>query len=388
MKPDDFEHSPAGKCIRTLRDYCAFVPNPLPPVIEYDAQLIRLLSDADRLIGELSGTGRLLKNPYLLISPYVRREAVSSSKIEGTQSSLSDLFFYEATNKIRPTAPDVKEVQNYVQALTAGIPLLQKLPISSRLICELHAILMKDVRGEHATPGELRRSQNWIGPPGCTLNEAAYVPPPVDEMHEALSDWEKYLNSEPREPILIQAALMHYQFEAIHPFIDGNGRIGRVLISLFLHNTGALSQPLLYLSEFFEKYRTQYYESLLSVSQKGTWKQWIEFFLRGVINMSQSALDNAKTIITLYETYSNLIGADKKTPEIAHRLLDELFTSMIISIAGLSKKWNIAYTSVKHGVKSLERLNILKEISGKARYRLYVCQDLLKIILPNYKGQE
>jgi Fic family protein len=247
---------------------------------------------------------------------------------------------------------------------------------------------MKDVRGEHATPGELRRSQNWIGPPGCTLNEATYVPPPVEEMHQALSDWEKYLNSSPKEPILIQAALMHYQFEAIHPFIDGNGRIGRALISLFLHNTGALSQPLLYLSEFFEKYRTEYYENLLSVSQKGTWKEWIEFFLRGVINMSQSALENAKTIIALYETYSNLINADKKTPEIAHRLLDELFSSMIISIAGLSKQWNIAYTSVKHGVKSLERLNIVKEVSGKARHRLYASQDLLKIILPNHKSQK
>lgn len=388
MRPDDFEHSPAGKCIRTFRDYGAFVPNPLPPSIEYDAQLARLLSDADRLIGELSGIGRVLKNPYLLISPYIRREAVSSSKIEGTQSSLSDLFFYEATDKITTQAPDVKEVHNYVQALTKGIPLLEKLPISTRLICELHQILMKDVRGEHGTPGELRRSQNWIGPPGCFLNEATYVPPPVDEMHNALSDWEKYLNGEPKEPILIQAALMHYQFEAIHPFIDGNGRIGRLLISIFLHNAGALSQPLLYLSEFFEKYRTEYYEILLSVSQKGTWKEWIEFFLRGVINMSQSALDNAKKIVALYDQYSNLITAKKKTPEIAHRLLDELFTSIVFSISALSKQWNIAYTSVKHGVKSLESLNIVKEISGKSRNRLYTSPDLLKIILPDHKKSE
>jgi Fic family protein len=192
-------------------------------------------------------------------------------------------------------------------------------------------------------------------------------------------------NSEPKEPILIQAALMHYQFEAIHPFIDGNGRIGRLLISIFLHNTGAISQPLLYLSEFFEKYRTEYYERLLSVSQKGTWKEWIEFFLRGVINMSQSALDNAKKIVALYDQYSYLITAKKKSPEIAHRLLDELFKSIVISISALSKQWDIGYTSVQHGVKSLEHLNIVKEISGKSRNRLYLSPDLLKIILPDNK---
>ena len=252
MESKDFENSTSGRCIRTLRDYCAFVPNPLPPVFEYDSQTIKLLSDADRLLGELSGTGRALKNPYLLISPYIRREAVSSSRIEGTQSSLSDLFFYEASEMKIIRQADVKEVFNYVQAMTNGIGLLEKLPVSTRLICELHKILMTDVRGGHGTPGELRQSQNWIGPPGCTLNEATYVPPPVEEMNQSLSDWEKYINSEAKEPILIHAALMHYQFEAIHPFIDGNGRIGRLLITLFLYQKGSLTQPLLYLSDFLK----------------------------------------------------------------------------------------------------------------------------------------
>lgn len=196
MNRKDFENSSEGKCIRTFKDYCAFVPNPLPPRITYDDQLIKLLSDADRLLGELSGTGRILKNPYLLISSYMRREAVSSSKIEGTQSSLSDLFFYEALEMKNPESPDVKEVYNYVKAFQAGLYLLEKLPISTRLICELHETLMKGVRGEHGTPGELRRSQNWIGPPGCTLNEATFVPPPVEEMNNCLSDWEKYINSD------------------------------------------------------------------------------------------------------------------------------------------------------------------------------------------------
>jgi Fic family protein len=343
--------------------------------------MIKLLSDADRLLGELSGTGRVLKNPYLLISPYIRREAVSSSKIEGTQSSLSDLFFYEATDKITPKAPDVKEVSNYVDTMTKGIKLLEKLPISSRLLCELHAILMKDVRGEYGTPGELRQSQNWIGPPGCTLNEATYVPPPIEEMHKALSALEKYINSDPVEPILIQAALMHYQFEAIHPFIDGNGRIGRVLITLFLCNTNALSQPLLYLSEFFEKHRNDYYEKLLSVSKKGEWTEWIVFFLRGVIAMSENALDNAKKIIALHDNYLTILNTDKKTPEIAHRLLEQLFDSIVISISNLSKKWETGYTSIQHGIKCLERLDIIQEVSGRSRNKLYTSNELLKIIL-------
>jgi Fic family protein len=381
LNPKDFETSPSGKCIKTLRDYCAFIPNPLPPKINYDAGLVRLLSDADRLLGELSGTGRVLKNPYLLISPYTRREAVSSSKIEGTQSSLSDLFFYEASERKIQRAPDVKEVYNYVQALNRGISLLDELPISTRLITEIHKTLMTDVRGDHGTPGELRRSQNWIGPPGCTLNEATFVPPPVEEMQRCLGDWENYANTESEEPILIRTALMHYQFEAIHPFIDGNGRVGRLLITLYLCQSGSLSQPLLYLSEFFEKYRDEYYRRLLAVSQTGEWVKWLEFFLRGVIRMSESALNNAKKILALYDKFSDRINRDAKIPEIAHRLLDEVFTSGLISISLLSDKWGVAYNSVKSGVWGLERLNILKEVTGKQRNKLYSSQELLDIIL-------
>ncbi len=212
MNHKDFKYSSAGKCLKTLRGYWAFVPNALPPRINYDKDLIYLLSDADRLLGELSGTGRLLPNPYLLIAPYIRREAVSSSRIEGTQASLSDLFFFEAAEFEEPKVPDVIEVRNYVRAMECGIDRLEKLPVSTRLICEIHKVLMEGVRGEHATPGEIRRSQNWIGPAGCSLNESTYVPPPVEEMKQALSDWEKYLHSNPKEPPLIQCAFMHYQF--------------------------------------------------------------------------------------------------------------------------------------------------------------------------------
>ena len=381
MESKDFENSTSGRCIRTLKDYCAFVPNPLPPAFEYDSQTIKLLSDADRLLGELSGTGRALKNPYLLISPYIRREAVSSSKIEGTQSSLSDLFFYEASDMKIIRQADVKEVFNYVQAMTNGIGLLEKLPVSTRLICELHKILMTDVRGGHGTPGELRRSQNWIGPPGYTLNEATYVPPPVEEMNQSLSDLEKYINSETKEPILIQAALMHYQFEAIHPFIDGNGRIGRLLITLFLYQKGSLTQPLLYLSDFFEKFSDEYYRRLLAISQKGDWKGWIDFFLRGVINMAADSLANAKRILELYEKYTNLINKTARVSEIVHKLLDEIFISPVVATSTLSKKWGVQFNSVKKGIMQMKKLGILHEITGKQRNKLYASKELLSIIL-------
>lgn len=268
MKPEDFENSSAGRCVKTTTGYWAFIPHPLPPVLGYDTSLIRLLSEAHRLLGELSGTGRLLANPYLLIAPYVRREAVSSSRIEGTQASLNDLFFFEASESEKPKVPDVREVKNYVRAMEYGIDRLKELPISIRLIGEIHRVLMEDVRGEHATPGEIRRSQNWVGPPGCSLQDATYVPPPVEEMKNALSDWEKYLHSDPDAPPLIQCALMHYQFEAIHPFLDGNGRVGRLLITFFLWEKGLLTQPLLYLSAFFDRFRDEYYSRLLAVSQK------------------------------------------------------------------------------------------------------------------------
>ena len=234
VNPKDFENSQSGKCIKTLQGYWAFVPNPLPPHIDYDVKLQHLLSNADRLLGELSGTGRVMPNPYLLIAPYIRREAIFSSRIEGTQAGLNDLLFFEAEQPKKPKIPDVREVHNYVRAMEYGIVRVKELPISIRLIREIHKLLMEGVRGEHATPGELRRSQNWIGQPGCSLNDASYVSPPVKEMHQAIGDWEKYLHSNPYEPPLVQCALMHYQSEAIHPFLDGNGRIGRLLITFFL----------------------------------------------------------------------------------------------------------------------------------------------------------
>jgi Fic family protein len=367
-----------------MKGYYAFLPDKLDSIIsklEYDGATINLLSRADRLIGELSGTGRVLQNPYLLISPYIRREAVSSSKIEGTQSSLSDLFFYEASETDNPKIPDVKEVSNHVKAMEEGMKLLDTLPISTRFICTLHNTLMQGVRGEHGTPGELRRSQNWIGPPGCTLNEATFIPPPVDEMHQALSDWEKFTNADTPVPLLIQSALLHYQFEAIHPFIDGNGRIGRQLIVLFLYQRGCLTQPLLYLSEFFDRYRDEYYLRLLAVSQKGDITGWIMFFLRGVIQQAENALLAAKDILDTYDKYQRVIKKTKKVPDSVYKIMDEIFIVPVLSISVTSKKLGIPYNSVKNGVLRLIKLGILKEIQEKRRNKIFIAPELMNLLL-------
>lgn len=367
-----------------MKGYWAFIPNPLPPRIKYDRNLSRLLSDADRMLGELSGTGRLLPNPYLLISPYIRREAVSSTRIEGTQASLSDLFIYEAAKVGKPKVPDVLEVRNYLMAMEYGIKRVLELPISARLICELHKILLEGVRGQHMTPGELRRSQNWVGPPGISLNEATFVPPPVEEMKEALNLWEKYLHSAPGEAPLIQCALMHYQFEAIHPFLDGNGRIGRLLITFFLCERGYLTQPLLYLSEFFENYRDEYYSRLLAVSKTGDWRGWIDFFLRGVANQAKEAVLDAKRILELHAEYEEALMKTKKTPKSTHRLIDEIFENPFINISTLSKKWNISYNAVKRGVLWLVRIGILQELGQRRRDKIYYASRLLDILLTRH----
>ena len=281
-----------------------------------------LLSKADITLGKLSGAGQLLPNPHLLIRPFIRREAVMSSRIENTQSGLDDLFLFEADETEPLPVSDVREIFNYVKAMEYGIKRLPELPISSRLICEVHEVLMKEVRGGHATPGWMRTSQNWIG--GRTPMDAIYVPPPVPEMKQCFSDLEKYIHSNAKEPPLIQCALVHYQFEAIHPFVDGNGRIGRLLITFMLLERELLSQPLLYLSDFFEQHRDEYYRLLLNVSQKGEWKAWFTFFLNGIRQQSEDALLTVQQLLNLQSEYRKL-AAGPKVPKVVSYLVDYLF---------------------------------------------------------------
>ena len=239
---------------------------------------------------------------------------------------------------------------------------------------------MEGVRGEHRTPGELRTSQNWIGLPGCTLNDATYIPPPAEEMKRALSDLEKYIHSNPEEPPLVQCALIHYQFEAIHPFLDGNGRIGRLLINFFLWERGYLPQPLLYLSSFFERYRNEYYSLLLAVSQKTDWRAWLDFFLRGIVVQAQDAISKAKKILELYGEYQRILSSSKKIPETSPRLIEEVFSNPVISISGMSKKWKVPYNSIKTGVERLVKIGILREETSRRRNKLFVAPRLMAIL--------
>lgn len=380
MKAEDFRKSSSGRIIRTLEGYEAFVPNPLPPQVQISWGLTALLSEADRALSELSGLGQILPNPHLLIQPHIRREAVLSSRIEGTQAGMDDLLQFEAEPQEAPSVPDVHEVLNYVRAMEMGLGLLRELPLSARLVREIHRRLMQNVRGGRATPGEFRTSPNWIGPPGCNLSEATYVPPPPYEMAQALSDWEKYLHGNPKEPALIQCALMHCQFEAIHPFVDGNGRVGRLLITFFLVERGYLSQPLLYLSAFFEKHRDEYYRRLLAVSQQGDWEGWIMFFLRGIREQSQDALKTTKTILDLHNQYRERISEGKRIPSTALRLMDHIFVNPFVSVSTMAKEWSCGYPTVQKDVDYLVGKGILVEATGKQRNRLYLCSELLRII--------
>lgn len=353
----------------------AFVPAPLPPDLVYDADLVLALSRADAALSELSGLGRRLPNPHLLIAPYVRREAVLSSRIEGTKASLSDLLLDEVEDE-RPPDADVKEVRQYVEALEYGIQRMRELPISLRLVCEIHERLMSGVRGGHATPGEFRRSQNWIGPPGSTPTTAPYVPPPPDRLMETLSNWELFLHERGRFPDLVQCALMHEQFEAIHPFLDGNGRLGRLLIPLFLIERGRLYQPVLYLSAYFEAHRHEYYDSLQRVRTEGDWGGWLRFFLAGVEDTAREAVSQAGRITDLHE---NLRRRLRQKPNAA-ALLDELFANPFVTVSRAAGLLKVSYPTARQAVAFLQGEGLLEEISGRAWGRLYLARPILDVI--------
>ena len=379
MQPSDFTEKAPGRPIKTAQDYWAFVPKPLPPALEIDWDLANTLSEADRSLSELSGVARTLPNPHLLIAPFVRREAVLSSRIEGTQAGFSDLLFFEAAPSAKPPIEDVKEVANYVSALEHGLARLKDLPVSLRLIREMHERLMHGVRGDSMTPGEFRRSQNWIGPPGCTLADAAFVPPPVAEMTQALSDFEKYLHEPPVLPPLVRLALIHYQFEAIHPFLDGNGRIGRLLITLLLCVEGLLPQPLLYLSAFFEHHRQEYYRLLMAVSQSGSWTPWIAYFLRGIAEQSSDAVKRANLLLSLRQRYREKMQSARSSALLL-QMVDDLFSTPALDVSGASKRLNVTPRAAQLNVDKLIKSGILKEATGRRRNRIFVAAEIIDII--------
>ncbi|MEX0880826.1 MAG: Fic family protein [Thermoanaerobaculia bacterium] len=363
--------------MRSPRGYFAFVPAPPPPEIRYDDELVLALSRADSSLAELSGLGRLLPNSHLLVAPYVRKEAVLSSKIEGTTTDLSELLQDEAGAELPARDPDdVHEVRNYVRALEYGVTRLKKLPLSLRLVRELHERLMRGVRGDRATPGEFRRSQNWIGSYGSTPDTASYVPPPVEELQACLDSWEKFLHQRDRIPDLVQCALMHEQFEAIHPFLDGNGRVGRLLITLFLIERNRLSQPLLYLSAYIERHRNAYYELLQSVRTRGDWRSWILYFLWGVAEISNEAVERSGRLMVLREKLRNRIAGKRN----AVRLLEKLFENPYVTVAGAAKLLGVTNPTARQAVRHLQAAGVLSETSGREWGRLYLARPILKIL--------
>ncbi|HEV7505839.1 MAG TPA: Fic family protein [Thermoanaerobaculia bacterium] len=375
MNPADFHAPSAGRLIQAPGGFAAFVPAPLPPELAYGGTLVLALSRADAALSELSGLGRQLPNPHLLIAPYMRREAVLSSRIEGTRTSLSDLLRDEVEVE-RTQDADTQEVRNYVSALEYGLERLRELPLSLRLVRELHERLMRGVRGDQATPGEFRTSQNWIGPAGSTPATAPYVPPPPPEMMEALANWEIFLHQRERFPDLVQCALMHEQFEAIHPFLDGNGRVGRLLITLFLVERGRLTQPLLYLSDYIESHRQQYYDSLQRVRTEGDWSGWLHFFLVGVEETARAAVRQAGGLMDLRETYRQRLG---RKPN-ALKLLDELFVNPYITAARAVRVLGVSGPTARHAIALLQEEGVLGEMTGRSWGRIYLARPILQAI--------
>jgi Fic family protein len=364
----------AGVYRRQPQGYRAFFPAPLPPnpPVRVNGPLQALLSRADLALGRLAGSIETLPNPDLFILMYVRKEAVLSSQIEGTQSSLADLLSAEA-KVFDPAQPrDVAEVLNYVAAMNHGLARLDALPVSVRLIREIHAKLLEGVRGSHLTPGELRTSQNWIGPGGCTLRDATFVPPPPADVPQALGALEHFLHGQDTLPLLVKIGLAHAQFETIHPFLDGNGRIGRLLITFLLCEKQILDKPVLYLSHYFRRHRQSYYEHLQAVRDAGAFEAWLDFFLTGVIDVSLEAATTARRILLLREQHRELI-ADRlgRAAGNGHRTLEYLFAHPIVSVNQVRALTGTTYPAANQLVERLTEAGILAEVTGHARNRRF-----------------
>ena len=373
----DLERRPHGRRSPARGATAPTSPRPLPPPLAWDERLIAALSAADRAIGALAGEGRRLPNPRMLIRPFVHKEAVLSSRIEGTRTTLGELLADEAGAAVDQSPDDLREVANYVSALDYGLGRLDTLPLSLRLVRELHDRLMRGVRGDIAAPGEFRRSQNWIGRPGCTLNDATYVPPPPAELLPCLDAWEHSLHDDALPP-LVQAALVHVQFEAIHPFLDGNGRVGRLLITLLLAERDVLPSPLLYLSAYFEATRPEYYARLLGVTERGEWEEWLIYFLRGVALQSQDALSRIRRIDDLLSGWKRELAPGRS--RVPHRALDLFAENPFWTVAGLAGRLGVAFTTAQRAIDRLEAAGVVARVGEARRNRLYCAESLLRAL--------
>jgi len=338
--------------------------------LQLDSTLLSLLEEAVRELGRLDGIGKVIPDPDFFVSMYVRREAVLSSQIEGTQSTLEDLLELELESDHRNRLSDAFEIANYVNAMNFGLGRIETLPLSLRLIREIHKELLRDGRGSMATPGEFRRTQNWIGPEGAPLNRATFVPPPAIDMNKALHDFESYLHADGSYPTLIEVGLAHAQFETIHPFLDGNGRVGRLLNTFLLVHRGILRKPLLYLSYYFKLHRTEYYDRLMAVRRAGDWEGWTRFFLSGVVQTAQEATETAEQLFELREAHRSLI-LEKNLGQNGLLLLSSLFQRPLVNINVAAAVLGSTFPTASRLVSSFEELGLLREITGQKRSRIF-----------------
>jgi Fic family protein len=371
----------AGRYAPQPGGYAAYLPAPLPPdpPVRIDTDMLGALSRADRALGRLDGATETLPNPDLFVFMYVRKEAVLSSQIEGTQASLLDVLEVEA--QLKTDNPfDVEEVINYVGAMNYGLERLATLPVSLRLIREMHERLLAGVRGSQRNPGEFRRVQNHIGPPGCTVPQASFVPPPPTALDDTLAALERFIHADDELPVLIRVGLIHAQFETIHPFLDGNGRIGRLLITLLLCEREVLRRPLLYLSYYFKRNRTEYYDRLQRVRDRGDWEGWLLFFLRGVFEVAQEATDTARRIVRMRESDRNAIMQGfGRTAGNALRVHEHLYHQPIVTVQQVVDLLDISYSNANALVGQMQQAGLLAEITGQRRNRRFSFEPYLAL---------
>lgn len=373
----------AGYFMNVNAGYQSFVPAKLPPdpPVQFDSEMMNLLSSADRKLGRLDGITQILPNPELFVAMYVKKEAVLSSQIEGTQASFVDVLSAEYNQVDDQRCDDISEVVNYVNAMNWGLAKLEEFPLSLRLIRNIHAKLLQNTRGSHRNPGEFRSSQNWIGPAGCTLSTATFVPPTVPDMEIALSDLEKYFYEEDCTPALVKIALIHAQFETIHPFLDGNGRMGRLLITFWLCQQEILAKPLLYLSYYFKKNRAEYYDRLMDVRKKGDWESWIKFFLKGVAEVADEATSSASAILTLKEKYIKKLYEKESGNGNYQKLLDILFEQPFVKRTDVAEFLNVSNPTAGSIIEIFRQIGILVDCTPeRSRNKMYAFHEYIKIL--------
>ncbi len=379
MDLDRFSDTPFGRARRTpgRHGYVAYSPRPIPRSVEISPENLLRLADAEAALGRLAGAARILPQPHLLVQPYLRREAVASTRIEGTQASLLDVFDAEAGD--RPLSADVEEVVNYVRAMETGIQRLETLPVSTRLIRELHAVILAGVRGRERRPGEIRSTQNWIGPADATIETATFVPPPPDELGDLLADLERFVHEQPRLPPLVQAALVHYQFETIHPFLDGNGRLGRLLIVFLLIVRDRLPEPLLYLSPYLEARRDAYYGALQGVRERGDLDEWLALFLDGVRTQATDAVARAERLIDLRESYRAQVR--KVTRGVANAVVDLAFEQPVLNARLVVTRLSVTRPAALASLRRLVDAGVLTEVGAGPRGELrWHAEGILKVL--------